>query len=119
MEDKVYFTKEELEELKEAEQYFKTIITQQFKLYSPKRLNAKVAEIYEYRTKKKLHKNFSCNVCVYNIYKTVAQLYYASIEYYKNLPDETKETNVTTVPKKETKVETTKKKKGRPKTKKQ
>lgn len=89
-----YFTKEELEVLKEAEKHFDTVVKHDYKLYSSIELNNKIADVYDKRTNQKLHRNWACSRCTFNAFNRIGILYYASLQYWKNV-DEAEEQKTT------------------------
>ena len=79
------FTKEELDELKQAEQHFYTAIKGGFKRATGSGLDAKIAELYNStEPKKKLTANSNCGICSFNLYQKVGEKYYADLEYYNS-----------------------------------
>lgn len=79
------FSKEELEQLKPAEQHFYTAIKGGFKRATGSGLDAKIAEIYNSTDpQKKLTANASCGLCSFNLYFKVGEKYYEDSEYYSN-----------------------------------
>ena len=79
------FTKEELDELKQAEQHFYTAIKGGFKRATGSGLDAKIAELYNStEPKKKLTANSNCGICSFNLYQKVGEKYYEDSEYYLN-----------------------------------
>lgn len=76
---KKYFNKEQLELLKEAEEYFYTVIKAQYKRGTPITLNDKIADIYDSLGEDKINRNWNCNTCIYNAFKKIGELYYESL----------------------------------------
>lgn len=112
-----YFSKEDIEKLREYEYYFTTTVKYGYKRNTVKQVNEYIADIYDSATSEKINRNFSCNKCVFDMFTTVGKLYFASIEYHKNneennVPEPLKEEEPTTIKEDEKK---TVKKAGRPK----
>ena len=79
------FTKEELEQLKPAEQHFYTAIKGGFKRATGTNLDERIAAIYNQTDPaKKLSANASCGLCSFNLYSKVGEKYYEDSEYYLN-----------------------------------
>lgn len=79
------FTKEELEQLKPAEQHFYTAIKGGFKRATGTNLDERIAAIYNQTDPaKKLTANASCGLCSFNLYNKVGEKYYEDSEYYLN-----------------------------------
>lgn len=94
-----YFTKDEIELLKQAEQYFKTVIKYKYKSASPIKLNQLVAQLYDSKTKLHPKYNFSCSKCMYTLFNNCGKLYFESKEYWeKKALEETKIREVEQVP---------------------
>lgn len=85
------FTKEELEMLKPAEIHFYTAVKGDFKRATSSKMDTMVADIYDATTENKLHRNSSCGMCSFKMYKTIGEKYYADLEYYNNLVEEESE----------------------------
>lgn len=90
MEDKKYFSKEQIETLKPAEIHFYSCVYEQWKRGTVSTMNDLVADTYEQTTGEQLPRNWNCASCSFNNYLKVGKLYYESIEYWKNI-DEQKE----------------------------
>lgn len=71
------FTKEELEILSIGEKNFDAAVYHE-NIRNAKRSDTEmIVNIYENRLGKKLTHNYSCSICVLNIYKTVGKVYFA------------------------------------------
>lgn len=79
-----YFTKEQIERLKEASIHFYTAVHENFKRGTMAPLNNLVADIYFEATGEKLNPNWSCNTCCLNNFKTAGRLYFDSIRYWQD-----------------------------------
>lgn len=79
-----YFTKEEIDALRIAEQHFNTAVHMDYKLATPSSMNKLVEETYK-AAGGSIHFNWTCARCAYAAYKTVGKWYFESIE---NLPKE-------------------------------
>ena len=90
MEDKKYFSREQIEILKPAEIHFYSCVYEQWKRGTVSTMNDLVADTYEQTTGEQLPRNWNCASCSFNNYLKVGKLYYESIEYWKNI-DEQKE----------------------------
>ena len=91
-----YFTKEEIEELKQYEHDFYTSVKMQYKRNSMRRDCEKVADIFEETGQKIVSRNWSCGTCQLNAFKQVGEWYYASIqEIEKEKEQEAEELNAT------------------------
>lgn len=79
------YTKEQIQQLKDLNviQYFSTVLNSGFKRGTLRELDEKVADIYEQATSTKVSRNFSCKLCVFNLYRDAGKLYYDSELYYK------------------------------------
>lgn len=75
-----YFTKEEIDELKQYEHDFYTSVKMQYKRNSMRRDCEKVADIFEETGQKIVSRNWSCGNCQLNAFKQVGEWYYKSIE---------------------------------------
>ena len=82
------FTREELEQLKEAEVHFRTTIRSKYKRATGSKLDTLVADIYDAATGGKIVRNFSCGICSYNMYYEIGRKYFADKEYYEKLDEE-------------------------------
>lgn len=79
------FTKEQINKLKELDviQHFETIRNSNFKRGTFKSTDSQVADLLENATGKKVSRNFSCKMCVYNLYLEAGTLYFESVKYLK------------------------------------
>lgn len=75
-----FFTKEEIEQLKVAEEYFDSSVHYGYKRCSPRTMDEMVADVYEATGGEKIRRNWGCSVCSFNAYKKIGEHYYASIE---------------------------------------
>lgn len=73
------FTKEQLEKLKEAEKQFKTA-RDGYVRYATRALNDLVANTYFEATGQKIPSNWSCSICVLNLYRKVGYFYFKDLE---------------------------------------
>ena len=73
------FTKEQLEKLKEAEKQFKTA-RDGYVRYATRALNDLVANTYFEATGQKIPANWSCSICVLNLYRKVGYFYLKDLE---------------------------------------
>ena len=73
------FTKEQLEKLKEAEKQFKTA-RDGYVRYATRALNDLVANTYFEATGQKIPSNWSCSICVLNLYRKVGYFYLKDLE---------------------------------------
>ena len=79
------FTKEELEQLKQAEQHFYTAIKGGLKRATGSNLDERIAAIYNQTDPaKKLTANSNCGLCSFNLYSKVGEKYYSDLEYYNS-----------------------------------
>lgn len=78
-----YFTKEQIERLADAVEYFNTAVNANYKRASTVTLNDLVADIYLEATGKVLNRNWGCGTCVLNAYKEAGRLYYDSVKHYE------------------------------------
>ena len=78
-----YFTKEQIERLADAVEYFNTAVNANYKRASTVTLNNLVADIYLEATGKVLNRNWGCGTCVLNAYKEAGRLYYDSVKHYE------------------------------------
>lgn len=76
-----YFTKEQIERLKDAVEYFNTAVNANYKRASQSSLNDLVADVYEQATGEKLQRNWHCGSCVLNCYRKAGQLYFESLKH--------------------------------------
>ena len=87
MEEEIYFTKEELDELYPAEIHFESVLKQSQLRGAPSWLTKQVSQIYKARFNKPLNKNYNCQVCAFSIYKIVGKEYFKSKEHYNTLSE--------------------------------
>lgn len=73
------FTKEQLEKLKEAEVFFEQA-THGYVRYAPRVLHTLVADTYYEATGQKIPANWSCSICVLNLYRKVGYFYFKDLE---------------------------------------
>lgn len=76
------FTKEQIEALKFMERDFHTVLDLKYKRNNTKAEMEKITSIYEEATHEKIYKDWSCNVCQYNIVAKVGELYRKSVAYW-------------------------------------
>ena len=76
----MHFTNDQLNELKEAESYFNTMVNADYKRNTPRSLDEKVHKIYTEATGVEYRMNYSCSVCVGKLYKTVGRLYFEDLK---------------------------------------
>lgn len=86
-----YFTKEEIDELKQFEHDFYTSVKMQYKRNSMRRDCEKVANIFEETGQKIVSRNWSCGNCQLNAFKQVGEWYYASIQELEKEKEKAKE----------------------------
>lgn len=89
MKEQNYFTKEQIEMLKDNEHYFYTAVYENYKRASSAKDNDKIADLYEEVTGGKLNRNWSCGHCVLTAYKVVGKLYFESKERLQGVDTET------------------------------
>lgn len=109
-----YLSKEQIKRLQDigAEPYLYTCYVSDYKRNSPTKVNTVVADVLDEITGKKNNRHFGCGACCFNLFKSVAKVYYPSVEYYESEP--TKENrDIQGMP--VTDNDTTKTKKGRKK----
>lgn len=82
------FTKDELEQLQVAENYFNTVIKSAYKRATGGKLDTLVADLYDKATGGKIARNFSCGICSFNMYKQVGEKYFADKEFYNKVDSE-------------------------------
>lgn len=73
------FTKEQLEILKEAEPHFLTAKSGYVR-YATRALHTLVADTYFEATGQKIPANWSCSICVLNLYRKVGYFYFKDLE---------------------------------------
>lgn len=73
------FTKEQLEKLKEAEPHFLTAKSGYVR-YASRALHTLVADTYFEATGQKIPANWSCSICVLNLYRKVGYFYFKDLE---------------------------------------
>ena len=73
------FTPEQLEKLKEAEPHFRTARDGYIR-YAPRVLHTLVADTYYEATGQKIPANWSCSICVLNLYRKVGYYYFKDLE---------------------------------------
>ena len=100
-----YFTKEEIDELKQYEHDFYTSVKMQYKRNSMRRDCEKVANKFEETGQKIVSRNWSCGNCQLNAFKQVGEWYYASIEELEKEKDAAKEAEELNATKEELKEE--------------
>ena len=83
MEEKKYFTKEQLKKLEVAEYHFATAVNSNYKRGTQRALNEMLADEYEKATGEKLNRNWSCANCCLNNFKVIGRLYFESKKYYE------------------------------------
>jgi len=76
-----YFTQEQIDKLKDMEKHFRTVIKCQYKSGTTAKENDFICDIYEETTGEKLNRNWSCPICIFNVYKKIGTLYFDSINY--------------------------------------
>ena len=86
-----YFTKEEINELKQYEHDFYTSVKMQYKRNSMRRDCEKVADIFEKTGQKIVSRNWSCGNCQLNAFKQVGEWYYASIQELEKEAEQTEQ----------------------------
>lgn len=80
---KKYFTREQIQLLKPAEEYFNTVVHSHYKRASYRELNELVADIYLQATGEQVARNWGCGSCVMTCYEKAGRLYYESKEYWE------------------------------------
>lgn len=83
MEEKKYFTKEQLKKLEVAEYHFATAVNANYKRGTQRALNEMLADEYEKATGEKINRNWSCANCCLNNFKVIGRLYFESKKYYE------------------------------------
>lgn len=78
--------------LQPYEQYLQTIHIAQFKRATSPRENEEVAKVWEEYSGENIGRSWGCSNCVYNLFKKVAQVYYATLETKKKKEDGKKNT---------------------------
>lgn len=78
------FDEKQVELLSKYEPVFNTVTYQQYKRGTTAKQNEFVADMLETVTGKPANRNFSCNSCLYNLWVSVARIYYSSVEALKN-----------------------------------
>lgn len=78
------FDEKQVELLSKYEPVFYTVTYQQYKRGTTAKQNEFVADMLENVTGKPANRNFSCNSCLYNLWVSVARIYYSSVEALKN-----------------------------------
>lgn len=73
------FTQAQLEKLKEAEPHFRTA-RDGFVRYAPRNLHTLVANTYYEATGQKIPANWTCSICVLNLYRKVGYFYFKDLE---------------------------------------
>ena len=73
------FTKEQLEKLKEAEPHFIQAKSGYIR-YASRALHTLVADTYFEATGQKIPANWSCSICVLNLYRKVGYFYFKDLE---------------------------------------
>lgn len=76
-------SKEDLEIFSKHEREFYTSINHDYKRNTSSRDCLLLAEIYEKTTNIKVTRNFSCGSCQMTLFKQLGNLYYDSVNYYK------------------------------------
>ena len=104
-------TKSDIEKLKPLESYF-IQVKEKYKRASTLSEDMLASEYYEKLTGKK-ENNFTCNQCVFKIYKTVGDAYWEALKEIETATDDTK----TPTPKKNKTTTKTVKKNGQRRTK--
>lgn len=79
------FTKEQLRTLYDAEIHFDSVVHHNIIRNAPRWLTEQIVNIYEATTHSSLQHNYSCTVCVMNIYNTIGKKYYDDKKYYEEL----------------------------------
>ena len=79
------YTKEQIKKLKELDviQHFNTVLNSDYKRGTFKATDEAVANIYEQASGNKVSRNFSCKLCVFNLYRDAGKLYFESEKYWK------------------------------------
>lgn len=78
------FDEKQVELLSKYEPVFNTVTYQQYKRGTTAKQNEFIADMLENVTGKPANRNFSCNSCLYNLWLSVARIYYSSVEALKN-----------------------------------
>lgn len=76
------FTKEQIDALKFMEKDFHTVLDLKYKRNNTRAEMEKISSIYEEATHEKINKDWSCNVCQFNIVAKVGELYRKSVAYW-------------------------------------
>lgn len=96
MQNKKYFTQEQIDKLQFMEKHFRTVVKCQWKSATTVKDNNIVADIYEETTGEKLKRNWGCNNCIFNVFKKVGTLYFESINYLEKQKEIANENNKST-----------------------
>ena len=78
------FDEKQVELLSKYEPVFNTVTYQQYKRGTTAKQNEFIADMLENVTGKPVNRNFSCNSCLYNLWLSVARIYYSSVKKNKN-----------------------------------
>ena len=78
------FDEKQVELLSKYEPVFNTVTYQQYKRGTTAKQNEFIADMLENVTGKPANRNFSCNSCLYNLWLSVARIYYSSVEALNN-----------------------------------
>ena len=78
------FDEKQVELLSKYEPVFNTVTYQQYKRGTTAKQNEFIADMLENVTGKPANRNYSCNSCLYNLWLSVARIYYSSVEALKN-----------------------------------
>ena len=78
------FDEKQVELLSKYEPVFYTVTYQQYKRGTTAKQNEFIADMLENVTGKPANRNYSCNSCLYNLWLSVARIYYSSVEALKN-----------------------------------
>lgn len=78
------FDEKQVELLSKYEPVFNTVTYQQYKKGTTAKQNEFIADMLETVTGKPANRNFSCNSCLYNLWVSVARIYYSSVEALNN-----------------------------------
>lgn len=78
------FDEKQVELLSKYEPVFNTVTYQQYKRGTTAKQNEFIADMLETVTGKPANRNFSCNSCLYNLWVSVARIYYSSVEALNN-----------------------------------
>lgn len=88
------FNKKQIKALKVAEPFFTTAVRSGYKRATSSTLNDMVADYYDSVSgRNPISRNWSCNTCVFNLYKMCGKIYFDSIKQVETKNEPALETN--------------------------